>query len=107
VGGNLGQPVAMASTSSILYREAKKDVLDIFAKDYLTRLFKDTRGNISETSRISGLKRAPFRVPERSLNGVFAMAKLVPVIPMPASKKLGRSSCLSTLKKDKNLLFER
>ncbi len=57
-----------ASTSRVLYREAKKEVLDIFSKDYLTQLFKDTRGNISETSRISGLERASIQKIIKRLN---------------------------------------
>jgi transcriptional regulator of acetoin/glycerol metabolism len=43
-------------------------VLDIFSKEYLTRLFKDTRGNISETSRISGLERASIQKIIKRLN---------------------------------------
>ncbi|RLC03125.1 MAG: sigma-54-dependent Fis family transcriptional regulator [Deltaproteobacteria bacterium] len=44
-----------------LYKEAKKEVLDIFSKNYLTNLFEHTRGNISKTSRISGLERASIQ----------------------------------------------
>ena len=60
VDGNPDQP-ALASPPKSRYKDAKKEVLDIFSKDYLTRLFKDTKGNISETSRISGLERASIQ----------------------------------------------
>jgi transcriptional regulator of acetoin/glycerol metabolism len=39
----------------------KKEALDIFSREYLTRCFKETRGNISETSRLSGLERASIQ----------------------------------------------
>ena len=44
-----------------LYKDAKREVLDIFSKNYLTNLFEHTRGNISKTSRISGLERASIQ----------------------------------------------
>ncbi|MCP4721494.1 MAG: sigma-54-dependent Fis family transcriptional regulator [Desulfobacteraceae bacterium] len=68
VDGNLEPTSALASTPRVLYKDAKKEVLDIFSKDYLTRLFKDTRGNISETSRISGLERASIQKIIKRLN---------------------------------------
>ncbi len=43
------------------YKDAKKEALDLFSKDYLTELFEKTRGNISETSRISGLERVSIQ----------------------------------------------
>ncbi|HCY84872.1 MAG TPA: sigma-54-dependent Fis family transcriptional regulator [Desulfobacteraceae bacterium] len=43
------------------YKDAKKEALDIFSRDYLTRMFEETRGNISETSRRSGLERASIQ----------------------------------------------
>jgi len=43
------------------YKEAKKEVLDLFSRDYLTRMFTFTQGNISETSRLSGLERASIQ----------------------------------------------
>jgi len=46
---------------SIPYTDAKKSALDIFSRTYLVRLFEATRGNISETSRISGLERASIQ----------------------------------------------
>jgi DNA-binding NtrC family response regulator len=60
VDGNL-EPAASASTSRVLYKDAKQDALNIFSRDYLTRLLRDTKGNISETSRISGLERASIQ----------------------------------------------
>ena len=45
----------------LLYKDAKKHALDIFSKNYLTRLFEKTKGNISETSRISGIERASIQ----------------------------------------------
>ncbi|OQY51581.1 MAG: DNA-binding response regulator [Desulfobacteraceae bacterium 4572_89] len=59
VEGNLEETPAIVGP--ILYRDAKKEVLDIFSKNYLTRLFETTRGNISKTSRISGLERASIQ----------------------------------------------
>nr|WP_319395729.1 hypothetical protein [uncultured Desulfobacter sp.] len=35
--------------------------MDIFSREYLTCLFRETRGNISETSRRSGLERASIQ----------------------------------------------
>lgn len=61
VDGNLDPSAALTSTSKILYKDAKQEALNIFSKDYLTRLLRDTKGNISETSRISGLERASIQ----------------------------------------------
>jgi len=52
----------------ILYKDAKKQALDIFSKNYLTRLFEQTRGNISKTSKISGLERASIQKIVRRLS---------------------------------------
>lgn len=35
--------------------------MDLFSRDYLIRMFIKTRGNISETSRLSGLERASIQ----------------------------------------------
>nr|WP_321403192.1 hypothetical protein [uncultured Desulfobacter sp.] len=35
--------------------------LDIFSREYLNCLFQETRGNISEASRRSGLERASIQ----------------------------------------------
>ena len=43
------------------YKDAKKEAMDIFSREYLTCLFKETRGNISEASRRSGLERASIQ----------------------------------------------
>ncbi len=43
------------------YKEAKKEALDEFARSYLHRIFENTRGNISQASRISGLERASIQ----------------------------------------------
>jgi len=51
-----------------LYKDAKKEVLDIFSKNYLHHLFEHTRGNISETSRISGIERASIQKIIKRLN---------------------------------------
>ncbi len=56
-----GKPAAPHATAPTLYKEAKKEALDIFSREYLTRLFQETRGNISETSRLSGLERASIQ----------------------------------------------
>ncbi len=55
-------------TGTVLYKDGKKEALDIFSKDYLTGLFEYTRGNISETSRISGLERASIQKIIKRLN---------------------------------------
>ena len=46
---------------TIRYRDAKTEALNVFSRTYLTRLFEQTRGNISETARISGLERASIQ----------------------------------------------
>jgi DNA-binding NtrC family response regulator len=51
-----------------LYKDAKKQALDIFSKHYLTNLFEHTQGNISQTSRISGLERASIQKIIKRLN---------------------------------------
>ncbi|MCG8553406.1 MAG: sigma 54-interacting transcriptional regulator, partial [Desulfobacterales bacterium] len=43
------------------YKDAKKEAMDIFSREYLTCLFQETRGNISETARRSGLERASIQ----------------------------------------------
>lgn len=52
----------------VLYKDAKKEALDIFSKNYLTHLFEQTRGNVSETSRISGIERASIQKIIKRLN---------------------------------------
>ena len=43
------------------YKDAKKEVLDHFSRNYLHNIFQDTHGNISKTSKISGLERASIQ----------------------------------------------
>ncbi|HKK91234.1 MAG TPA: sigma-54 dependent transcriptional regulator [Desulfobacteraceae bacterium] len=43
------------------YKAAKKEALDHFSRNYLHTVFEKTRGNIAETSRISGLERASIQ----------------------------------------------
>jgi len=50
------------------YKNAKKEVLDHFSKTYLHNIFRQTHGNISETSRISGLERASVQKIIKRLN---------------------------------------
>jgi len=50
------------------YKIAEKQALDIFSRTYLTRLFEHTRGNISETARVSGLERASIQKIIKRLN---------------------------------------
>jgi len=52
---------AQAAVWDMCYKDAKKEALDIFSREYLTSLFKETRGNISEASRRSGLERASIQ----------------------------------------------
>jgi DNA-binding NtrC family response regulator len=61
--GGHGDPAAdmVSSDEPVPYKIAKKQALDIFSRTYLTRLFEHTRGNISETARISGLERASIQ----------------------------------------------
>ena len=62
VDGTLSDlPESSPTITPMRYKEAKKEALDLFSRDYLTRLFTQTRGNISETSRISGLERASIQ----------------------------------------------
>lgn len=67
VEGNLFQKPGPIKFQT-LYRDAKKQSLDIFSREYLTRLLQETRGNISETSRISGLERASIQKIIKRLN---------------------------------------
>lgn len=52
---------APTAGAGIRYMDAKKEAMDLFSKEYLTALFEQTRGNVSETSRISGLERASIQ----------------------------------------------
>ena len=50
------------------YKDAKKEVLDSFSKDYVKNMLDLTKGNISEASRISGLERASIQKILKRLN---------------------------------------
>ena len=52
---------SQAAPCGMSYKDAKKEAMDIFSREYLTYLFRETRGNISETSRRSGLERASIQ----------------------------------------------
>lgn len=56
------------SETAMLYKDAKKEALDIFSKNYLTQLLMKTHGNISESSRLSGLERASIQKIIKRLN---------------------------------------
>ncbi len=43
------------------YKDAKKEVVDYFSRNYLHDIFKETQGNISKASKISGLERASIQ----------------------------------------------
>ncbi|MCG8642932.1 MAG: sigma-54 dependent transcriptional regulator [Desulfobacterales bacterium] len=61
VEGELEPDSGADRNGRVSYKEAKKEALDFFSKNYLHTLFKDTGGNISEASRISGLERASIQ----------------------------------------------
>lgn len=69
VDDNLESPeTGSGPIPGMCYKDAKKEALDLFSRDYLTRLFRQTRGNISETSRLSGLERASIQKIIKRLN---------------------------------------
>lgn len=43
------------------YKDAKKEVVDSFSKNYFNQILKKTKGNISKASRLSGLERASIQ----------------------------------------------
>lgn len=57
-----------ATQKHVAYKTAKQDAMDLFSRDYLHRMFTKTRGNISETSRLSGLERASIQKIVRRLS---------------------------------------
>ncbi|MEX1298431.1 MAG: sigma-54 dependent transcriptional regulator [Desulfotignum sp.] len=63
-----GPGETLAPDEPVLYKTAKKRALDIFSRNYLTRLFAHTHGNISESARISGLERASIQKIIKRLN---------------------------------------
>jgi DNA-binding NtrC family response regulator len=50
------------------YKDAKKEALDFFSRNYLHQIFEQTQGNISEASRISGLERTSIQKIIKRLN---------------------------------------
>jgi DNA-binding NtrC family response regulator len=48
-------------STSLIYKEAKKEVLSLFERRYLDELMKRTSGNISQAARESGLTRYHLR----------------------------------------------
>lgn len=68
VEGEITDDLHNPSAHPMSYMEAKKEVVDHFSKNYLHQLFKDNKGNISETSRISGLERASIQKIIKRLN---------------------------------------
>ena len=58
------QPQAEGLTESASagpYLEAKAQVVDAFTRRYVERLLKQTRGNVSEAARVSGLERVSLQ----------------------------------------------
>jgi transcriptional regulator of acetoin/glycerol metabolism len=47
--------------SQTLFSVGKREVLDAFERDYFGRLHRETRGNLSEMARRSGLSRPTVR----------------------------------------------
>lgn len=43
------------------YKDAKKEVLDSFSKEYINNILTRTGGNVTEASRLSGLERASIQ----------------------------------------------
>jgi DNA-binding NtrC family response regulator len=50
------------------YKEAKSKVVDEFTRTYINELLRQTRGNISEAARLSGLERVSLQKIMRRLN---------------------------------------
>jgi DNA-binding NtrC family response regulator len=68
VEGDIQDELSPKDTPPMTYKDAKKDVVDHFSRVYLHQLFKDNGGNISETSRVSGLERASIQKIVKRLN---------------------------------------
>jgi DNA-binding NtrC family response regulator len=51
----------VGETSHAPYLEAKAQVVDAFTRRYVERLLKQTRGNVSEAARVSGLERVSLQ----------------------------------------------
>ena len=68
VEGENERPDETGETGQATYKDAKKEALDFFSRNYLHQIFEQTRGNISEASRISGLERASIQKIIKRLN---------------------------------------
>ncbi len=63
--GNNSQP---ATGTIVPYKEAKARVVDEFTRTYVQELLRQTRGNISEAARMSGLERVSLQKIMRRLD---------------------------------------
>ncbi len=61
VEGENSIPVSGSRSDLRSYKDAKKEVMDLFSRNYLNILLTRTKGNISEASRLSGLERASIQ----------------------------------------------
>lgn len=61
VEGENSIPASLEPADWRNYKEAKKEVLDLFSRNYLHTLLTRTKGNISQASRLSGLERASIQ----------------------------------------------
>ncbi len=61
VEGENSIPVSGSRSDLRSYKDAKKEVMDLFSRNYLHILLTRTKGNISEASRLSGLERASIQ----------------------------------------------
>ena len=68
VEGENDAEVEAGETGQTTYKDAKKEALDLFSRNYLHQIFEKTHGNISEASRISGLERASIQKIVKRLN---------------------------------------
>ena len=68
VEGEAQESLPFESYNPVLYKDAKKKVLDSFSKTYPDQLLTVTKGNISEAARVSGLKRASIQKIVKRLN---------------------------------------
>lgn len=68
VEGDIQEEISHQATQPMSYMDAKKEVVDHFSRHYLHQLFQENSGNISETSRVSGLERASIQKIVKRLN---------------------------------------
>ncbi len=55
-------PPAPSPGGSVSFRDAKQEILNRFERDYFSKLFQDTGGNISEMARRADVERAHVRM---------------------------------------------